>query len=83
MSGLAISVRQESRKETLVGLRASIIQLCRSLKAQWIEEVPDHLAICEFECRKSQCSSDDWARCFRRISNTPKKLVSLLHSPDV
>jgi hypothetical protein len=80
---LAISVRQESRKEmTLVGLRTSIIELCRWLKAQWVAEVPDDLAICEFECRKSQCSFDGWANCVRRISQTPKGLGPLRHSAD-
>ena len=64
-----------------MGLRTSMNKLWHWLKTQWIEEVPDHLAICEFECRKSQCSSDDWARCVRRASNPPKKLVSLRHSP--
>jgi hypothetical protein len=82
-SGLAISVRQESKKEmTLVGLRTSIIELCRWLKAQWIAEVPDELALCEFECRKSECSFDGWANCVRRISQTPKGPGPLRHSAD-
>jgi hypothetical protein len=73
MSGLAISVRQKSRKEmTLVGLRTSIIELCSWLKEQWVAEVPDDLAICEFECRKSKCSFDGWANCVRRMSQTPR-----------
>jgi hypothetical protein len=82
-SDLAISVRKESRKEmTLVGLRTSVIELCRRLKAQWVAEVPDDLAICEFECRKSECSLDGWANCVRRISGTPKGPGALRHSAD-
>ncbi len=56
----------------MVELRTAIIELCRWLKAQWIAEVPDNLAICEFECRKSECSFDGWANCVRRFSQTPK-----------
>ena len=81
--GLAISVRQEIRKEmTLMRLRTSIIELCRGLKAQWVAEVPDDLAICEFECRKSECSFDGWANCVRRISKTHKGPGPLRHSAD-
>ena len=57
-----------------MGLRTSIIELCRWLKAQWVAEVPDDLAICEFECRKSECSFDGWANCVRRISQTPREI---------
>lgn len=53
-----------------MGLSTSIIEFCRWLKAQWIAEVPDDLAICEFECRKSECSFECWATCVRRISLT-------------
>ena len=61
-------------------LPASIIELCRWLKRQWVAEVPADIAICEFECRKSYCSSDDWAKCVRRISETPSELMPLRHS---
>lgn len=36
------------------------------LKRQIVEEVPDELAICEFECRKEQCYGADWLTCERR-----------------
>jgi len=81
-SGLAISVRQESRKEMiLVGLRTSIIELCRWLKAQWVADVPDDLAICEFECRESKCSFDGWANCVRRISQAPSITTLSIQGP--
>ena len=64
----------------MVALRNPIIEFFHWLKAQWVAEVPDDLAICEFECRKSQCSSDDWAQCLLRVSNTRKELVQLRQS---
>jgi len=66
----------------VVALRTSIVEFSHWLKAQWVAEVPEDLAICEFECRKSQCSSDDWARCVRRVCNTPKSLMLLRRSVD-
>ena len=78
MSGFAISMRQESRKEmTLVGLRTSIIELCRWSKAQWVAAVPDDLAICEFECRKSECSFDGWANYRQELGS--RELIGTLH----
>ena len=56
-------------------LRNSMIRLCHWLKAQWVTEVPEELAICEFECPKNQCSWDEWAQCVRRLSNTREELV--------
>jgi len=29
------------------------------LKDQWIREVPEDLALCEFDCRKAQCFDGD------------------------
>ncbi len=62
--------------------RTSIRELCRWLKAQWVAEVPDDLAICEFECRETECSFDGWANCWRRISETPKGPGRQRHSAN-
>ena len=64
----------------MVTLRNSISELTHWLRAQWVTEVPEDLAICEFECPESQCSWDDWAQCVRRVSNTRKELVHLRQS---
>ncbi len=65
-----------------MGLRTSIVELCRWLKDQWVAEVPDDLAICEFECRESECSVDGRANCVRRIFQTAKAPGPLRHSAD-
>ena len=64
----------------MVTLRNSISELTHRLRAQWVTEVPEDLAICEFECRKSQCSFDDWVQCVHRVSNIRKELVHLRQS---
>ena len=37
---------------------------------QWVkglvQEVPEDVAVCEFECRKTTCLQGDWEACERR-----------------
>jgi hypothetical protein len=40
----------------------------RWLKDQIIGEVPAESAVCEFDCRKQQCSYAEWLVCSRRLS---------------
>lgn len=35
----------------------------RGFVGQWIGTVPDELSVCEFECRKPDCSLKDWRQC--------------------
>ena len=35
-------------------------ELCHWLRDQIVAEVPADLAVCEFECRKTECFSDEW-----------------------
>jgi hypothetical protein len=37
------------------------------LKAMLVQAVPEDIAICEFDCRKTQCTYGEWATCQRRI----------------
>ena len=32
-----------------------------------IQDVPDDIQLCEFECRKLQCAMGDWEKCERRL----------------
>lgn len=32
-------------------------------------EAPESLEVCEFECRKFQCSMGDWEKCERRLGS--------------
>ena len=42
-------------------------QRFRQAKRMAVEEVPDTLALCEFDCHKTQCRFDEWATCERRL----------------
>jgi hypothetical protein len=42
-------------------------QLWQFVKRQTIGDVPEDLAICQFDCHKGQCLQDEWETCDRRI----------------
>ncbi len=41
-------------------------RLWRFVTRQVIDDAPDDIAICEFDCRKGQCMQEEWATCERR-----------------
>lgn len=34
---------------------------------KFVPEVPDDIAVCEFDCRKTECLMGHWAHCERRL----------------
>jgi len=42
-------------------------RLWRLVTRQIIDDPPDDIAICEFDCREGQCSQQEWDTCDRRI----------------
>lgn len=39
----------------------------RWLKNQIAQQVPEDCAACAFDCKKTQCSPEQWATCERRL----------------
>lgn len=37
------------------------------LKKQIVDEVPPEIAVCEFDCEKTQCTLKEWNACPRRL----------------
>ncbi len=37
------------------------------LKRNLVQEVPEELAVCEFGCRKTECTMAQWATCRYRL----------------
>jgi hypothetical protein len=62
-------------------LRKALIRLGHWVRAQIACEVPEDLAICEFDCRESQCSISKWMSCQRRISKTAGELSPTTIAP--
>jgi len=42
---------------------------------QIIGEVPDDSAICEFDCRQSECTDLEWQNCTRRLRRAAGELM--------
>ncbi|MEB3356843.1 MAG: hypothetical protein VKK04_08960 [Synechococcales bacterium] len=40
--------------------------LLQRLKSWFVADVPNDVAACEFECRKLDCSEQEWEECKRR-----------------
>jgi len=59
-----------------------LAQTWRWLKDKIVGEVPPEVALCEFDCRKGQCTQEEWANCERRLSRAGMVLLSPLPSPD-
>ena len=43
------------------------LRIWQYVKRQIVDIVPEDLAICQFDCRKGQCTQDEWDACERRI----------------
>lgn len=41
----------------------------RFLMHQLIQDVPETIALCEFDCREPNCSAERWATCERRLKH--------------
>jgi len=50
-------------------------QFWQWFKRQWINDVPEDIAMCEFDCRKGQCLYDEWESCERRITRGAGELM--------
>lgn len=52
-----------------------LLQMWDRLKRLWIKDVPEDIALCEFDCRKEQCHYDEWASCERRLTKAAGELM--------
>jgi hypothetical protein len=44
-------------------------------KNQLVTDVPEDVALCEFDCTRGQCTLDEWATCERRLSHAAGELM--------
>ena len=70
--GREVHPMNATRLPVLVG------ELCHWLRKQIVAEVPADLAVCEFECHKTQCFSDEWVCCEWRLLREPREHMPLL-----
>ena len=49
-------------------------RLIQFVKRGIVADVPEPIALCEFDCRKGQCLQGEWAACDRRIHKASGEL---------
>jgi hypothetical protein len=49
--------------------------LWRWVKDQIVQDVPKDSALCEFDCRKEQCTIGEWETCERRLDKGAGELM--------
>ena len=42
-------------------------RLWRWIKTRLIQDVPEDIAACEFDCRRTECRQGDWKTCENRL----------------
>lgn len=52
----------------------AILRLMQRVTEKLIADVPSTHAVCEFDCRKVQCSHTDWTCCARRLAHADGEL---------
>jgi hypothetical protein len=56
-------------------------RLWRFAIRQIVDDPPDDIAICEFDCRKGQCVQNEWDSCDRRIHKGAGELFPASDAP--
>ena len=46
---------------------SNFFRVWQRFRSKVIQDVPEDIQLCEFDCRKSQCAMGDWEKCERRL----------------
>jgi len=57
----------EKRRSRVGRLRDWFRNLFPGSQTHLVETVPNDIALCEFDCSKTQCSFGEWESCARRL----------------
>ena len=49
-------------------LGAQLTRLRQRTVSFFVQEVPEDVAVCEFDCRKGNCEQGEWEVCERRLT---------------
>jgi hypothetical protein len=55
--------------------KASLARLWQWAKDQIVQEVPEDIGLCEYDCRKKQCVMDEWETCDWRLHKGQGELM--------
>jgi hypothetical protein len=63
----------------MVGLKHARVGVVRRawtwFANELIQDVPEELALCEFDCRKPKCTYGEWSSCERRLRKAEGELM--------
>jgi len=45
------------------------------VRDQIVQDLPEDIVLCEFDCRKEQCTMGEWERCERRLHKAAGELL--------
>jgi hypothetical protein len=52
-----------------------LLRMWKYVKRQIVDDVPEAIAICQFDCPRAQCTQDAWHTCERRIRKSAGELI--------
>ena len=55
--------------------KVSLIRCWRWVKDQIIQDVPEDIGLCEFDCSKGQCTLEEWESCEKRQCKAAGELM--------
>jgi hypothetical protein len=55
--------------------RTSVNSFSNWILNQIVQDAPDDSALCAFDCRRVQCTQDEWAACDRRLQHAAGELM--------
>lgn len=55
--------------------KAALALLVERVKAGVVQDAPADCALCEFDCRRRQCTFGQWATCERRLQKGAGELM--------
>jgi hypothetical protein len=70
----AMAEKQQRVNITEQALKNPFKRFLEFVKRQIVDDIPEHLTLCEFDCAKGQCTRDEWATCERRITKAAGEL---------
>jgi len=47
----------------------------RLAQNQIVQRIPEDISICEFDCRRTQCTDQQWTSCDRRLDRAAGELM--------
>lgn len=75
ISSASATLNVERKDKMSIPGKRSVIRVWRWIKDQIVQDVPQESALCEYDCRKGQCTAEEWETCERRLNKAQGELM--------